>query len=90
VTLADACKECVLGSLVGVGHFCTQAADFRALTAAQIDTEVALAKRALFDLRLKRATRQEYKSSDFKFNRKKVRTPVCVWMQSQGSSKIGS
>ena len=50
-----------------------QAADFRGMTVEQIDAEVAATKRALFDLRLKRATRQEYKSSNFKFNKKKVR-----------------
>lgn len=55
-----------------------QAADFRGMTVEQIDAEVAAAKRALFDLRLKRATRQEYKSSNFKFNKKKVRLSAAI------------
>jgi ribosomal protein L29 len=45
------------------------------MTVEQIDAEVVATKRALFDLRLKRATRQEYKSSNFKFNKKKVSHP---------------
>jgi ribosomal protein L29 len=48
------------------------------MTAEQIDAEVAATKRALFDLRLKRATRQEHKSSDFKFNKKKVRVSAAI------------
>jgi hypothetical protein len=34
--------------------------------------EVYTCKRALFDLRLKKAIRQDYKSSEFKVNKKKV------------------
>eukprot|EP00242_Pyramimonas_sp_CCMP2087_P004982 CAMPEP_0198219018 /NCGR_PEP_ID=MMETSP1445-20131203/72255_1 /TAXON_ID=36898 /ORGANISM="Pyramimonas sp., Strain CCMP2087" /LENGTH=124 /DNA_ID=CAMNT_0043896303 /DNA_START=86 /DNA_END=460 /DNA_ORIENTATION=+ len=49
-----------------------KAADFRGLSPEEIDKEVYTCKRALFDLRLKKAIRQDYKSSEFKVNKKKV------------------
>ena len=47
------------------------------MSTEDLDKEVYACKRALFDLRLKKATRQELKSSDFKFHTKKVCMVAC-------------
>ncbi|KAK3233463.1 hypothetical protein CYMTET_56243 [Cymbomonas tetramitiformis] len=49
-----------------------KASEYRSLDNDAIEKEIATAKRALFDLRMKRGTRQEFNSSEFRDNRKKV------------------
>lgn len=61
----------------------TKAAEFRGLSAEQIDQEVATAKRALFDLRLKQKTRQELKTSDFGFYQRKVAQLLTIKREQQ-------
>mmetsp|Transcript_18470 Transcript_18470/g.35146 ORF Transcript_18470/g.35146 Transcript_18470/m.35146 type:complete len:124 (-) Transcript_18470:347-718(-) len=66
------------------------ASEFRSMSNEDIDKEVETIKRSLFDLRIKKATRQEFKSSDFKFYKKKVATLLTVKRENeiaQGISK---
>lgn len=48
---------------------------------AEIDAEVETRKRALFDLRLKQATRQEIKTDQFKLLKKEVAMMLTVKRQ---------
>eukprot|EP00238_Polyblepharides_amylifera_P006291 CAMPEP_0196579074 /NCGR_PEP_ID=MMETSP1081-20130531/17541_1 /TAXON_ID=36882 /ORGANISM="Pyramimonas amylifera, Strain CCMP720" /LENGTH=123 /DNA_ID=CAMNT_0041898523 /DNA_START=91 /DNA_END=462 /DNA_ORIENTATION=+ len=66
-----------------------KAADFRSLSADDLDKEVSTCKRSLFDLRLKRATRQEYKSNEFKLLKKKVAAILTVKREKEIADGIG-
>lgn len=55
-----------------------KAADVRGKSVEEIDKEVADRKRALFDLRIKQATRQEIKTSEFKKLKKEVAMMLTV------------
>jgi large subunit ribosomal protein L29 len=58
-----------------------KAADIKGKTVAEIDAEVETRKRALFDLRLKQATRQEIKTDQFKLLKKEVAMMLTVKRQ---------
>ena len=68
----------------------TRASDFEGMTETQLVEEVERAKRRLFEMRMKRATRQEVKRHEFRVQRKKVAQIKTILRQrelAQGISK---
>jgi large subunit ribosomal protein L29 len=65
-----------------------KAAEFRSFSVEQIDEEVQKSKRALFDLRLKQRTRQEFKPSDKWFHEVKIAQLLTVRREQEVSQGI--
>lgn len=61
----------------------TQAADFRSLSAADIDKEVEQSKVELFKLRLQQSRREAFKPSDFVWHKKKIAQLLTVKRQKE-------